>query len=193
MSSLFVSTLFFVHKMSALFVSTLFLCTKCLHFLCLLYFSCTKCLHTLCLLYFCARNVFTFCVYFIFVHKMSALFVSTLFLCTKCLHVLCLLYFLCTKCLHFLCLLCFWLIHRSNGFHSSAAFHSSVARKPKGRGKSCVAAHLRVYFNTRCIIWYCVTTPYTIKEVDFRVFRFLVMDWFRRPPLLVVVFDFFVS
>ena len=102
------------------------------------------CPHFSCLLYFCARNFLTFCVYFIFVHKMSALFVSTLFLCTKCLHVLCLLYFLCTKCLHFLCLLCFWLIHRSNGFHSSAAFHSSVARKPKGRGKSCVAAHLRV-------------------------------------------------
>ena len=43
---------------------------------------CTKCLHFLCLLYFCARNVCTFYVYFIFVHEMSALFVSTLFLCT---------------------------------------------------------------------------------------------------------------
>ena len=28
---------------------------------------------------------------------------------------------------------------------TSMAFHSSMARKPEGRGKSCVAAHLRVW------------------------------------------------
>ena len=57
---------FFVHKMSSLFG---------------VYYR------------FCAPNVCTFCVYFIFAHQMSTLFMSTLFLCPKCMYFLCLLNF----------------------------------------------------------------------------------------------------
>ena len=41
-----------------------------------------------------------------------------------------------------------WDFSFSLSWYISAVFHSSMARKPKGRGKSCVAAPLRVLYNT---------------------------------------------